>query len=88
MLYTAQNGKKTLQMTKLQCDFGHPGHLDKVDQSDYWKITTHSKIESKVKKKTSLISCVVKCCLSSGELTFVRNDHNRPCHGFRHHLDE
>ena len=51
MLYTAQNGKKTLQMTKLQCDFFHPGDLDKVDQSDYWKITTHSKIESKVKKK-------------------------------------
>ena len=71
MLYTAQNGKKTLQMTKLQCDFCHPGHLAKVDQSDYRKITTHSKIESKVKKKTSLISCVVKCCLSSGELTFV-----------------
>ena len=54
MLYTAQNGKKTLQMTKLQCDFCHPGHLDKVDQSDYRKITTHSKIESKVKKKKHL----------------------------------
>ena len=67
---------KTLQMTKLQGDFCNPGHLDKVDQSDYRKITIHSKIESKLKKKTSLISCVVKCCLSSGEPTLVRNDHN------------
>ena len=42
MLYTAQNGKKTLQMTKVQGDFCNPGHLDKVDQSDYRKITIHS----------------------------------------------
>ena len=51
MLYTAQNGKKTLQMTKLQGDFCNPGHLDKDDQSDYRKITIHSKIESKLTKK-------------------------------------
>ena len=24
----------------LQCDYCNPGHLDKVDQSDYMKITT------------------------------------------------
>ena len=42
MLYTAQNGKKTLQITKVQGDFCNPGHLDKVDQSDYRKITIHS----------------------------------------------
>ena len=54
MLYTAQNGKKTLQMTKLQGDFCNPGHLDKDDQSDYRKITIHSKIESKLTKKKHL----------------------------------
>ena len=48
MLYTAQNDKKTLQMTKLQGDLCNLGHLDKVDQSDYWKITIHSKIEFKL----------------------------------------
>jgi len=26
----------------LQCDYYSRGHLDKVDRSDYWKITIHS----------------------------------------------
>lgn len=32
-----------LSLQTLQCDHCNQGHFDKVDQSDYWEITIHSK---------------------------------------------
>ena len=39
----ASSWSAAIMLGHLQCNYYNQGHLDKVDQSDYWNIPIHSK---------------------------------------------